>query len=370
MRSGSAGSPRGASPRASGRPCSPAQPCWRRSCTCRGSRGSSSPPPRWPCCWPSSLGLAVRPRGGRCRRGMRRATPSAPRGSRWPGSASESCWSSPPSCRGSSAPGEMVQSTDAVAHLNRLRQFLETDVFSSLGLSPGTRLPERVPRHRRHARAGRAGARRRHRHPRRGEPHGGRGGGGVLAAGDGRAGPGHPRAVGGPAHRRWAGVGGVHGVPLHPHGLGGAVAQPARDGSPARGARSGAGRLRVRGAGPRARRGGWRCSPPPVPCPGWPWRIPTPWSRWSCSSSSPSATRFALQWRRVGGEDGRRAAVKLLVLALVVVLGLLVVPQVSRQVADTASYDWGADGKLRTHAAGQRAPRPPDRHRCRGGCSP
>ena len=53
-------------------------------------------------------------------------------------------------------------------------------------------------------------------------------------------------------------------------------------------------------------------------------------------------TRFALQWRRLGGEVGRRAAVKLGVLVLVVVLGLLVVPQVSQQVADTASYDWGA----------------------------
>ena len=120
-----------------------------------------------------------------------------------------------------------------------------------VGLTRAPRLPERVPRHRRHARAGRAGAGRRHRHPRRGEPHGGRGSGGVLAAGDGRAGAGRPRAVGGPAHRRWAGVGGVHGVPLHPHGLGGAVAQPARDGSPARTARSGPGRRRVRGAGPR-----------------------------------------------------------------------------------------------------------------------
>jgi hypothetical protein len=53
-------------------------------------------------------------------------------------------------------------------------------------------------------------------------------------------------------------------------------------------------------------------------------------------------TRFTLEWRRRGGVEGRRAAVRLGVLALVVVLGLLVVPQVSREVADTASYDWGA----------------------------
>ena len=33
-------------------------------------------------------------------------------------------------------PGEMVQSTDAVAHLNRIRRFLDTEVFSSWG-SPG-----------------------------------------------------------------------------------------------------------------------------------------------------------------------------------------------------------------------------------------
>ncbi len=57
-------------------------------------------------------------------------------------------------------------------------------------------------------------------------------------------------------------------------------------------------------------------------------------------------TRFALEWRRVGGEEGRRSAVKLALLGLVVVLGLLVVPQVSRQVADTASYDWGAHDPL------------------------
>jgi Family of unknown function (DUF6541) len=57
-------------------------------------------------------------------------------------------------------------------------------------------------------------------------------------------------------------------------------------------------------------------------------------------------TRFALQWRQPGGVDGRRARVRLLVLALVVVVGLLVLPQVSQQVADTASYDWGAHEKL------------------------
>ncbi|HEU4997944.1 MAG TPA: DUF6541 family protein [Lapillicoccus sp.] len=58
------------------------------------------------------------------------------------------------------------------------------------------------------------------------------------------------------------------------------------------------------------------------------------------------ATRFALQWRRLRGAEGRRAGVRLLVLGLVVVLGLLVLPQVSRQVADTASYDWGASDQL------------------------
>jgi hypothetical protein len=57
-------------------------------------------------------------------------------------------------------------------------------------------------------------------------------------------------------------------------------------------------------------------------------------------------TRFALEWRRVGGDDGRRSLLKLGVLVLVVALGLLVVPQVSQQVADTASYDWGAHEPL------------------------
>ncbi|MEP6649740.1 MAG: DUF6541 family protein [Lapillicoccus sp.] len=56
-------------------------------------------------------------------------------------------------------------------------------------------------------------------------------------------------------------------------------------------------------------------------------------------------TRFALQWRHVDGAEGRRAGVRLGVLALVVLMGLLVVPQVSRQVADTASYDWGASDR-------------------------
>ncbi len=79
-------------------------------------------------------------------------------------------------------PDAMVQSTDAVAHLNRIRRFLETDVFSSLG-SPGQpaypsafhdiagSLAQVVP-------ALTDGQR----HRRRGEPHGRRGGGGDLAA--------------------------------------------------------------------------------------------------------------------------------------------------------------------------------------------
>jgi hypothetical protein len=57
-------------------------------------------------------------------------------------------------------------------------------------------------------------------------------------------------------------------------------------------------------------------------------------------------TRLALQWRHLDRVAAARARVRLGVLAVVVVLGLLVVPQVSRQVADTASYDWGASERL------------------------
>jgi hypothetical protein len=57
-------------------------------------------------------------------------------------------------------------------------------------------------------------------------------------------------------------------------------------------------------------------------------------------------TRLALQWRRLDGVAAHRAGVRLAVLAVGLVLGLLIVPQVSRQVADTASYDWGASERL------------------------
>ena len=57
-------------------------------------------------------------------------------------------------------------------------------------------------------------------------------------------------------------------------------------------------------------------------------------------------TRLALEWRRLDGMAAHRAGVRLGVLAVVVVLGLLIVPQLSRQVADTASYDWGASDRL------------------------
>lgn len=57
-------------------------------------------------------------------------------------------------------------------------------------------------------------------------------------------------------------------------------------------------------------------------------------------------TRFALQWRRLDGMAAQRAGVRLALLTVVVMLGLLIVPQVSRQVADTASYDWGASERL------------------------
>ena len=53
-------------------------------------------------------------------------------------------------------------------------------------------------------------------------------------------------------------------------------------------------------------------------------------------------TRLALLWRHAPGVAGRRAGVRLAVLVVVVVAGLLAAPRLSRQVADTASYDWGA----------------------------
>lgn len=54
------------------------------------------------------------------------------------------------------------------------------------------------------------------------------------------------------------------------------------------------------------------------------------------------ATRLAVQWRRVTGPARRSAVARLLTLVVVCVTGLLVAPRLSRQVADTASYDWGA----------------------------
>ena len=55
-------------------------------------------------------------------------------------------------------------------------------------------------------------------------------------------------------------------------------------------------------------------------------------------------TRLALLWRT--GAGGRRARVPFVALVAVVVGGLLLAPRLSRQVADTASYDWGAHDAL------------------------
>ncbi len=58
------------------------------------------------------------------------------------------------------------------------------------------------------------------------------------------------------------------------------------------------------------------------------------------------ATRLALLWRHTPGVAGRRAGVRLALLVGLVVLGLAAAPKLSRQVADTASYDWGAHEAL------------------------
>ena len=196
------------------------RPCSRPSCTWPGGRGCSSRPTGVGAVVAYLVGFAVRPRG---------PVPSGyaarePERTSWfalAGVGLGSILRAPaPCCRGSSRPDEMVQSTDAVAHLNRIRRFLDTEVFSSLG-SPGpSRLPERLPR-----RGGSLaqvvpvltdGAR----HRRRREPHRRRGGRGVLAARGRRARAGHVGAVRGPPPRRWAGLGRVHELPLRPHGVG------------------------------------------------------------------------------------------------------------------------------------------------------
>ncbi len=53
-------------------------------------------------------------------------------------------------------------------------------------------------------------------------------------------------------------------------------------------------------------------------------------------------TRLVLLVQRGSGVQRHRAAALLTTLAIVVVAGLLAAPRLSRQVADTASYDWGA----------------------------
>ena len=343
-------------------PASPAQRCWRRSCTCRGNRGCSSPPPR------SAVLLAYLARVRRpatrdgCRRGMRRATPSAPRGSRWPGSASESCSCSPPSCRGSSGP----------ARWSRAPTPWRTSTGSG-GSSRRTSSPRSGPRTIPPTRARSTTSPARSRRWCRRSP---TARGIVVAA--------NLTAVAAAAVfwplgmvalvrvtlgrsavlliARWAGVGGVHGVPLHPHGLGRAVAEPARDRPPARAARSGAGRRRVRGAGPRAAPAAGGARHRAVPSPDWPWRIRTPWSRWSCSSSSPSGpgSHCSGGASAVRTAAGRRSSSSCSPWSSSSACSWF--PQVSQQVADTASYDWGARrDRFGPDAAGQRAPRPPDR---------
>ena len=242
-------------------------------------------------------------------------------------------------------PGEMVQSTDAVAHLNRLRQFLETDVFSSLG-SPGHpaypsafhdiagTLAQVVP---------------------------------ALADGTGILVAANLTAVAAAAVFWPLGMVALVRVALGRSAvllIAGGLVSAAFTAFPY--ILMGWGVLWPNLLGTALLPG--LLGPALVavgcvaPVPGLPRRLAvfaTAGAAPGLALAHPNAlvslvlfvvlavgTRFALQWRRVGGEDGHRAAVKLLVLTLVVVLGLLVVPQVSKQVADTASYDWGADGTL------------------------
>ncbi len=58
------------------------------------------------------------------------------------------------------------------------------------------------------------------------------------------------------------------------------------------------------------------------------------------------ATRLTLLARTDNGARGRRARLRLGALVALVVGGLLLAPRLSRQVADTASYDWGAHEAL------------------------
>ena len=57
-------------------------------------------------------------------------------------------------------------------------------------------------------------------------------------------------------------------------------------------------------------------------------------------------TRLGLRCRYGSRVDARRAGVGLAVLLLGTVVGLMAIPRLSQQVADTASYDWKAHGSL------------------------
>ena len=57
-------------------------------------------------------------------------------------------------------------------------------------------------------------------------------------------------------------------------------------------------------------------------------------------------TRLALLWRGDRGAAGRRARTRLVALVALVLGGLLLAPRLSKQVADTAGYDWGAHDAL------------------------
>jgi len=58
------------------------------------------------------------------------------------------------------------------------------------------------------------------------------------------------------------------------------------------------------------------------------------------------ATRLALLWRTQAGVTRRRARTRLMILVALVVGGPLLAPRLSRQIADTASYDWDAHDAL------------------------
>ena len=192
-------------------------------------------------------------------------------------------------------PDELVDSPDAVYHLNRIRLFLDTGNFSIVhptfypngfhawiatglqsGAAPG---PSRDERRDRDPRGRRVAGRRRH-------------------AGPSRAG--HV-----PHHHvcRWAGFRGLRVLPDHPPRVGGPVAQPHGHGPHAR--RSGDHAPGRAGHEGRLRRGQWLGFA--APCPAWPSSSPTPSSpSWSSPSSGSSrrdcargssAMRHGRPWR-------------------------------------------------------------------------